>query len=88
MNTSKTSTPNIQDIVLGTREVMNAGSGEVYEKWNQENALNNFVALASFIGLCNLTEEGESSVRQAWASLASTLEVTEEELLDHTLNSE
>ena len=88
MNTSKTSTPSTKDIVLGTLEVMNTGSGEVYEKWNQENALNNFVALASFIGLCNLTEEGESAVRQAWASLASTLEVTEEELLDHILNPE
>ena len=88
MSTSETSAPSTQDIVLGTLEVMNTGKGEIYEKWNQENALNNFVALASFIGLCNLTEEGESSVRQAWASLSSTLEVTEEELLAHILNPE
>jgi len=88
MNTSETSTPSIKDVVLGTLEVMNKGSGEVYEKWNRENALNNFVALASFIGLCNLTEEGESAIHQAWASLASTLEVTEEELLDHILNTD
>lgn len=85
---SEALSPSIKDIVLGTLEVMNSGKGEIYEKWNEENGLNNVVALGSFIGLCDLTEDGESAIRQAWTSLASRMGVHENELLEIVLNPE
>lgn len=88
MTTSETSTLSIQDIVLGTLEIMNRGKGELYQKWNEENGFSNFVALASFMGLCSLTEDGEEAIRKAFSSLASMLEITERELLESVLEPE
>ena len=88
MNTSETSTPSTEAILMSISEIVASSDNEIVTEWSKAHSTIVSLALAKLQGYCELTDEGEEAVRSAFSQLVEAVDVPEDQLVSYLLFSD